>query len=167
MTTGKPAGRTPAKVRESSLIRHTRAFYKYLADRAKPDEDGNVVAQVYLTSAFDELGISPNAQTQVRRILYESKPPCAVQVARGAGGKPSVIYLLREPQPEDFATEKRLTDDGEPAKLSAGQMKERLERLEARTAGLNIVEAMQNHERRIAKLEARLTSQGESTNGTD
>jgi len=155
---------------EPAWIRHSRAFYKYLDDRSVEDEDGNRVASVYLTAALSELGISPPMRAKVYKVIYESNPPCAVAVVRGGGGKPSVIYLLHPPSEGDF--ENALTDaiPSDTVSPVAEEIAKRLERLEASTTGLNIVEALRNHEQRIATLEGSAglaTNQERDTNGTD
>lgn len=153
---------------ESAKERHTYAVYDVLADLAEPDDIGNNVVACNITDVYRNLDITPSYHKDIRRVLFDSNPPCLTMVARGGGGKPSVFYVHRRPEEKDFASD--LTDVKESAKLSAGQIAERLERLEARLAGLNIVEALRNHEHRIAQLEAReglSKNQGESTNGTD
>jgi len=149
-------------------LRHARALYDELKSRAKPEPNGDELAEVYMTSLYEELGISPNYRVAVRKILFDSNPPCAIKVVQGAGGRPTLVYLLREPNLSD------LTGEDTSGRLSAGQISEKLKRLEAwrlSLAGLNIVEALRNHESRLAELEAQVatvaTNEERDTNGTD
>jgi len=160
------------EVPEPAVARHARKFYAELESRARPDGNGNMVATVYITALYSELGVSPGYQVRVREILFDSNPPCAVVARQGAGGHPSVIFLLHPPT--EGNVEEALTGEISRASLSVGQIEERVRGIEARLGtGLNIVEALRNHERRIATLETAVAEvgldgeQGENANGKD
>lgn len=136
-----------------TLAGHTIRFYQELEKRAKKDENGYPVFEGHTTKVFAHLGISTSWHSQIMRILQDSQ---SIEVIRrGTANGPSVLVLWDEPS-EERIYEFDLT---RPDNLAT--MVERLERrvnaLESgrlRESGLDIPQAMANHESRISQLES-------------
>jgi hypothetical protein len=152
-----------------ALERHTRAFYDGLELLGKDDpEIGGLVVETRLSYLFQELEIPSTYYARIRVILFGGADPCVIMLRRGTHGNPSVVVLRHPPSAELFADE-GLTQARSAATVFLDATK-RVEKLEAWRDSLtpadenrlNVVEALRNHETRLAALEA---SQEGETNG--
>jgi hypothetical protein len=154
----------------TALEAHTRALYDKLVELGKPDPDldGALVIVARLTDLHGELGIPSNYYAKIRALLFAGTDPCVIMLQRGGAGKPSVLALRHPPEAETFV-QVGLTWRGVHGRVSLDAA-ERIQKLEAWRESLspadenrlNIVEALRNHETRLAALEA--SHKGE-TNG--
>lgn len=137
---------------EPAISRYARLFYDELHARSE-----NNIFVGSITKAWASIGASNSYYTKVRAVLL--KQECITIEARGAGGSPTVVRLLRPPEillPEDLTTER------EAARLSAAQAEKRIEALEKRLKGVNITEALRDIETRLSKLEQTGGTNGKS-----
>jgi hypothetical protein len=137
------------KVTET-LMRHSQALYHALNELAKPEQVQGVMLTVFrgqMTHVFDSLNISRSYYTPIRTLLVEND--CILIVQRGSRSVESIIVLQQEPSPEGM-TMPPLTGRSHAAKVSA-----RLDNLEERLGGLDIVKAFDNHEKRLKALEGK------------
>ena len=163
--------------RMMALELHTRAFYDKLVELGKPDDEleGTLVVETRLTYLQRELGIPATYYAQIRAVLFDGFDPCAVMLKRGTHSMPSVVALRHPPDAEIF-TDQGLTLRRTAATVLSDAAK-RIAEIEAWRESLspaeenrlNVVEALRNHETRLANIEAQLTDilaslQGE-TNG--
>jgi hypothetical protein len=154
-----------------ALESHTRTFYGRLELLAKEDPEMGLVVETRISHLFQELDIPTTYYARIRAILFDGADPCAVMLRRGTHGKPSVVVLRHPPTVEMFS------DEGLTLHRAAATVfldaAERIEKLEAWRDSLipadenrlNVVEALRNHERRLATLEAYVASLIGETNG--
>lgn len=143
-----------------ALELHTRATYDALASLGKPDPelDDALVVETRLTYLQKELDIPGTYYARIRAILFDGVDPCVVMLKRGTHGSPSVVALRHPPTAEQFA-DKNLTVAPHPGRLYLDAT-ERIEKLEAwrdsMTVGgtLSVIEALRNHEARLAAIES-------------
>lgn len=141
---------------------YTREFCKMLKESLEPIEDGENgerVGEVYLTRIFDICNIPAPYYSAIRKVVFESEPPIAVLLQRGAGGRGSIVAWMRDPTEENLAsTRLHLTKAADAATL-AQDTERRLSILEAwrnSFATLNVIQAMKDHEDRLVRLEEQL-----------
>lgn len=156
----------------TALERHTRALYDRLVELGKPDPelDGALIVSTRLTLLHRELDIPAAYYAKIRAILFDGYDPCVVMLQRGGTGNPSVV-ALRHPPSEEIFTEEGLTSAR--ARDTVSSEAQRIQKLEAwrdslspaEENRLNVVEALRNHELRIATLEAYVANQEGETNG--
>lgn len=144
-----------------ALEKHTRAFYDILVSLGEPDPEleNALVVEVRLSQLFKECGIPGTYYARIRAILFDGADPCVVMLSRGVVGRPSVVCLRHPPSKEIF-TDEGLTTRPHTATLYADATA-RIKQLEAwretvSPAGFNVVEALRDHEHRLARLEAQM-----------
>jgi hypothetical protein len=142
----------------STVFHHAHKFYTALDERATDEvwENGAKV-RVFrgkVTIIFRSLEISQSYYGRVKTALTESGCISFAQV--GSRGTPSTILLHHPPSSEEFALreERPLTKNVEAAMLS-----QRMDGIENRLGGLNVVEAFANVEGRLRDLDSRLRQQ--------
>lgn len=147
---------------EDVIEGYTREFCNLLKEQLEPvqdGEDGRRVGEVYLTRIFNTCNIPGPYYSAIRKVVFESEPPIAVLVRRGAGGRGSIVAWMRDPTAEDLAaTRLHLTKPVDAATLRQ-DTERRVDILEAwrmSFASLNVIQAMKDHEDRIASLERQL-----------
>jgi hypothetical protein len=139
----------PAEEKELAIATHARRLYDAMLERSYQEDDVHVfVGKV--TELFNQLGISSAYYSRIRRMLIQSG---SIQIVkRGARGVGSEVRLYRPP--EDFTFE-GLTHGANPATLLV-ELETRVRRLEAwreSQGGINISQALRNHENRLSQLE--------------
>ena len=159
----------------TALERHTRLLYDKLEELGEPDpeiEDTRIV-ETRMTHLFEELGIPVGYYSRIRSVLFDGIDPCVILIQRGSHGMPSVLAVRHPPTPEIFTQEGLTRRDSAGTVLldAAGRVTE-LERWRdsltpADESRLNVVEAIRNHEARLAKLEALLAEGTASTGETN
>jgi len=137
-------------------FRHALDFYKLLTQRAV-SEDGVLEFRGSIVEAFRSLGISQSYYSPITRGLYDSGAMSMKQ--RGARGTVSIIVLHEQPTAATWI-KSRLTTRSKPATLSEQQLEDILQQL----GGINIVEALANHEARIKALEQQGVTHGKEAN---
>ena len=133
-----------------TLIRHAKALYNALEEKAQPEEVQGGTLNVFrgsLTHVYDELGISRSYYTPIVTLMRENEYVSFLQ--KGSRSVESVIVLHREPTAEGMSLPP-LTGRSHGAKVEA-----RLKTLEDSTGGIHIAKALADHERRLKKLESR------------
>jgi hypothetical protein len=124
-------------------------FYDILAESAKPEKHQGVEISIFrgsLTRAWNAVGASNSYYSQVMRFLYDSG--CLHLVQRGAASTPSVVAVIKRPEPNVTVSSGRLTTGPNPATLI-----QEVENIKRNVGGINIAEALAEIESRLEKLE--------------
>lgn len=156
-----------------ALEQHTRALYDLLELLASPDpEMENVpIVETRLSLLYQQLNIPATYYAKIRAILFDGPDPCVVMLRRGTAGKPSVLAIQHPPDAEAFTKENlTLTRSAATVFLDAADRVYKLEAWRdsltpADEDRLNVVEALRNHERRIATLESAILDLERQSNG--
>lgn len=165
---------TPTKLPKMLEV-HTRAYYDGLVVLGKPDPemDDTLIVETRLTQLFQELDIPNTYYARIRTLLFGGSDPCVIMLRRGTSGMPSVV-ALRHPPSDEIFTDKGLTTRPHPGTVLLDAL-ERVSKLEAwreslspvEESRLNVVEALRNHESRLAAIEASLTGETNAKNAQD
>jgi hypothetical protein len=124
-----------------------------MADNAEERTVEGVTISVWegsLTATCASLGIPKGTERRVTRSLEDMM--CIEVLRRGVVNYPTMIALLRPP------TEELWGDRSEPgltSKRAFATLSQEVENLKRQMGGLNIVEAFDNHEKRLRKLESK------------
>jgi hypothetical protein len=115
------------------------------------DEVDNLSIRVWrgsIVDAYKSLGVSQTFYTPVMNTLKDLG--CITVLSSGRRASPSVLALHHAPDETEylFYSESRLKNSPESAKLRG-----RLEMLEKRIGGINIVDTLVELEKRVARLE--------------
>jgi hypothetical protein len=142
----------------STVFHHAHKFYTALDERAKDELwDNGAQVRVFrgkVTIIFRSLEISQSYYGRVKTGLTESGCISFAQV--GSRGKPSAIILHHPPLAEEFALR-----EGRPLTktVEAAMLSQRMEGIENRLGGMNVVEALANVESRLRDLDSRVRQQ--------
>ena len=135
-----------------ALITHTLAFYEELEKRAVENPPGVRVFEGHTTKVMNYLNISSSWHSRILRILEECGSIVILQ--RGTVNQPSIVRLLEVPS-EERLYKFLLTQAENLATVVAG-LERRVSALEGwrmSQGGLDITQAMANHESRLSQLE--------------
>jgi hypothetical protein len=139
--------------RVPAVPRYAKLLYDALYELSEPSETGEYrVFNGRVTEIFNRLGISLAYYTQIRRLLI--KTGSIEMLKRGGGGLASEV-ALHHPPPSEENLPTGLTTGRHLATLveALGKRVEILEGVRESQGGLNIAEALRNHESRLSKLE--------------
>lgn len=150
--------RKRSAVMASTVFQHANKFYTALDERANDEiwENGATV-RVFrgrVTIIFRSLEISQSYYGRVKTGLVETGCISFAQV--GSRGKTSAIILHHPPLADEFAVRENrpLTKNVEAAMLT-----QRMDGIENRLGGMNVVEALANVESRLRDLDSRVRQQ--------
>jgi len=134
-----------------AAFHHAKALYRVFDDNAMPEKVDDVYVRVWRGSIVDtykSIGASQHFYTPVMSTLKDLG--CVTVLSAGRRARPSVLALHHPPDETEylFYSENRLTNSPESAKLRG-----RLELLEKRIGGINIVDTLVELEKRVARLE--------------
>ena len=143
-----------------AVIRYSNQFYQLLLDNSKKEklkqgEYGLQKSGEYLvfrgsvSEIFKQLKVSQSYYSRVRKLLRENG--CVSYLEQGNRAVASVIVLHKPPPPPEEILAEDLT-----TRPTADKLLHRLEKLESwreSQKGIDIVEALQNIEARLLKLE--------------
>ena|SRR5687767_12956634 len=131
-----------------ALAKHAIKFYELLDDRAKREKIGEHHLRVFrgsITKVWNEVGASNAYYSKVMRSLEDMSSIVILQ--RGSVNVESVIAVLRNPLPDEFAPQD-LTSAENPATL-----RQELENVKRNIGGINIPDALQVLHERLTILE--------------
>ena len=155
-----------------ALETHTNVLYERLEELGKPDPklDDAMIVKTRLTYLFQELDIPAGYYSQIRSVLFDGFDPCVVMLERGSHGNPSVLAVRHPPDADSFARLALTLADRD----GTVSVHKRVDEIEAWRESLtpadenrlNVVDALRNHETRLAELETQMAAilKGE-TNG--
>jgi hypothetical protein len=144
----------------STVFQHAHTFYTAMDERANDEIwDNGAEVRVFrgkVTIVFRSLEISQSYYGRVKTALIESGCISFAQV--GSRGNPSTILLHHPPSSDEFSLreDRPLTKNVEAAMLS-----QRMDGIENRLGGMNVVEALANVESRLRDLDSRVRQQDE------
>lgn len=138
-----------------AVFDYASKFYSLMEREAK-DEDipSGRKARVFrgsVTNLFKEIGASQAYYSKVRKGLIDSG--CMTILQQGARGLPTVILLQGKPMRETFVVSRPsdLTN-----RIDGAILAQRVDNLELRLGGINLLEALSNHETRLRELEGKV-----------
>lgn len=135
-----------------ALVKHSQAIYDLLESKSTKEKlDGRnlPVFRGKLYETFRESGVSQGYYTPIFRALEDGHYITIVQ--RGNRSVDSVVVLFERP-----TDEMDLTGASRPARVSPDELegiRQEVSQIRQSLGGLNIVEALDNLERRLTKLE--------------
>lgn len=134
-------------VTDATLLRYCCTLYDLLETTASEAELGNVW-EGKITEVFKDTGISNSHYGKVMDVFYRCG--AAEQLRRGARGAPTQILLKARPDEEMIASvfTPGLTSDTPHAMLMR-----RIEVLERRLQGIDLVKLLDNFEKRLRRVE--------------
>lgn len=143
---------------ENASFQYTANFYDLLLANSQAEVYEGLELRVFkggLVDLFRKLGVSQSYYSSINRALREMG--CISLIRRGSRGSGSVVALHHPPEQTEFVRflNQPLTESPEAAKLA-----ERLEILERRLGGMNIVEALRNMDERLNRLEREREADG-------
>jgi hypothetical protein len=132
-------------------FKYTLEFFNLLKERATIETVDGVQILVYkgaVTKLFKLMGISQSYYSKINSALKELG--CISVAKRGARGVDTILYLYHEPNEMEFLILKAnpLTSSPGAAKLT-----EQVALLDKLLGGLNVVDAVENLDRRLKDLE--------------
>lgn len=138
---------------ESAIYKFTLATYQELEKLATPNEYGELEFSGKLSSVIRRTGASSSYYTRIRELLDSpANDPCIQIIKRGAGRNPTVA-ILRHPPPSEWAgLDLTRARQSATLDLDAAEL-ERLRAFVKGIGGINLREALENHESRISQLE--------------
>ncbi len=152
---------------------YTLRFYNYLHSHAELEEIDGEQKRVYrgsVTEAFKTLGVSQKFYSEVVTILI--RLGCIHYIQRGSRGTVSVVAVDDSPVFSEWIDKRRLWLGKGKDLTRAGRLATIEQRLTDITdhllGGMNIAEALANHENRLIALEGQSASDEEvkESNGT-
>ena len=137
---------------QPAIISATLDFYDLLEKNAENEEISGHEVRIFrgpITKAYNSLGYSNSYYSRVRKNLIESGAVSILE--QGAAGRPSVVALIRRPDPSELSAQRDLTTRVNPAILRG-----EVEAIKRNIGGMNIAEAFGNLEARLKSLEERV-----------
>jgi hypothetical protein len=141
---------TPHDPSESPVPGYALEIYKLLHKSSKPTEEGMRVFTGSLSELYATLGMSKQHYSKIMACLVETGSIAYVQ--RGNAHQKTIVHVFKEPAYEELLN--TLVISKQAAYRRRTDLEIRVEQLENLVSGLNMKEALLNHEKRIKELEA-------------